>query len=44
MIEAVKAAKDIGEVVVISIASGAITAVVMCPVYEAAENLDRSQQ
>ena len=44
MAEAVKAATDIGEVVVIWIASGAISAVVISEVYEAAQNLDRSQE
>jgi len=44
MIEVVKTAKDLGEVVVISIASVASAAVVTCQVYEAAQNLDRSQQ
>ena len=44
MVEAVKAAKDIGEVVVISIASGAVGAVVISQVYEAAQSLDRSQK
>ena len=44
MVEAVKAAKDIGEVVVISIASGAVGAAVMSQVYEAAQSLDRSQK
>jgi len=43
MIEVVKTAKDLGEVVVISIASVASAAVVTCQVYEAAQTLDRSQ-